>query len=89
MHSQVGRVVEQANSGVLFVFMLCYTLATISQCFLISVFFSRANLAAASAGIIYFTTYLPYPMCIVWEEYLTFSEKFLAVSGSSGVLPRQ
>ena len=60
--------------------MFAYTLATISQCFCISVFFSRANLAAASAGIIYFCTYLPYPLCMRWEEFMRIQEKMIAVS---------
>ena len=77
---QVGKVVEHSDGGVLFLFMFAYTMATISQCFCISVFFSRANLAAASAGIIYFCTYLPYPLCTRFEEYMTFPQKFLAVS---------
>ena len=63
-----------------FVFMFTYTLATISQCFCISVFFSKANLAAASAGIIYFCTYLPYPLCVTWEEFMRIQEKMIAVS---------
>ena len=77
---QVGNVVEHSDGSVVFVFMFAYTMATIAQCFCISVFFCRANLAAASAGIIYFCTYLPYPLCTRYEEYMQFQEKFLAVS---------
>ncbi len=73
-------MVENSDGSVLFVFMLCYTLATISQCFCISVFFSKANLAAASAGIIYFSSYLPYPLSTRWEEYMRLPEKIMVVS---------
>lgn len=52
------------------------------QCFLISTLFSRANLAAACGGIIYFTLYLPYVLCVAWQDYVGFTIKIFAVSGS-------
>ena len=55
-----GRIVSKIDISVLIVFLCCFVLATITQCFLISVFFNRANLAAAAGGIIYFLLYLPY-----------------------------
>ena len=55
-----GRILPKAEFSVLIVFLTCFVLATITQCFLISVFFNRANLAAAAGGIIYFLLYLPY-----------------------------
>ncbi|KJE91770.1 ATP-binding cassette transporter 1 [Capsaspora owczarzaki ATCC 30864] len=55
-----GTVLAHSSPSLTFVFMMCFVLSTISLTFLISVFFSRARLAAACAGIIYFMTYLPY-----------------------------
>lgn len=49
------------------------------QCFLLSTAFSRANLAAACGGIIYFTLYLPYVLCVAWEDYIGFGAKVVAV----------
>ena len=77
---KAGKVIEHGDGSVLFLFMFAYTIATITQCFAISVFFSRANLAAACGGIIYFCTYLPYPLCTRFEEYMRIQEKLLAVS---------
>lgn len=57
-------------------------MVTILQCFLISTLFSRANLAAACGGIIYFTLYLPYVLCVAWQDYVDFSIKIFAVSNS-------
>lgn len=43
---QFGKITQYSNVLILFIFFVCYTFATITQCFLISVFFKRANLAA-------------------------------------------
>lgn len=59
-----------------------FAVVTILQCFLISTLFSRANLAAACGGIIYFTLYLPYVLCVAWQDYVGFSIKIFAVSNS-------
>jgi hypothetical protein len=50
------------------------------QCFLISTFFSRANLAAACGGLLYFSLYLPYVLCVAWRDHLKTSHRVLAVS---------
>ncbi|MEQ2188394.1 hypothetical protein GOODEAATRI_014522, partial [Goodea atripinnis] len=50
------------------------------KCFLISTFFSKANLAAACGGLIYFSLYLPYVLCVAWRDHLTFTHRVLAVS---------
>ncbi|XP_073988160.1 phospholipid-transporting ATPase ABCA1-like isoform X3 [Rhodnius prolixus] len=66
-----GKVLINSDPFVLYLFLFCYALATIAQAFLISVFFSKANLAAACAGIIFFIFYLPYPFLVRWMAYLT------------------
>jgi len=50
------------------------------QCFLFSTFFSKANLAAACSGVIYFTLYLPHIICFIWQDRMTVNLKILAVS---------
>lgn len=42
-------------------------------------FFFRANIAAASGGIIFFMLYLPYSFMVVWEEKLDPNAKFVSV----------
>lgn len=49
------------------------------QCFLLSTAFARANLAAACGGILYFTLYLPYVLCVAWQDYIGFGAKVFAV----------
>lgn len=58
-------------------------MATITQCFLISVFFNKANLAAVVAGIIYFLLYLPYTILVNYSEVILPWQKFLASLSST------
>ncbi|XP_030630578.1 retinal-specific phospholipid-transporting ATPase ABCA4 [Chanos chanos] len=74
-----GKVLNYSNPFILFLFLLTFTVATIMQCFLMSVFFNKANLAAACSGIIYFTLYLPHIFCFAWQDRITKNMK-IAVS---------
>ncbi|MED6237895.1 Retinal-specific ATP-binding cassette transporter [Ataeniobius toweri] len=73
-----GRVLNYSNPVILFLFLLSFTTATIMQCFLLSVFFNQANLAAACCGIIYFTLYLPHIFCFAWQDRITKDMKIMA-----------
>uniref|UniRef100_A0A8C9VQV1 ATP binding cassette subfamily A member 4 n=1 Tax=Scleropages formosus TaxID=113540 RepID=A0A8C9VQV1_SCLFO len=75
----LGKVLNYSNPIILLLFLLTFTVATIMQCFLMSVFFNKANLAAACSGIIYFTLYLPHILCFAWQERLTKNVKIMAV----------
>ena len=55
-----GRVLNQTSPTVFFVFLMLYAVSSIMFCFLVSVFFSKANVAAAAGGIIWFCAYIPY-----------------------------
>ncbi|XP_057604984.1 ATP-binding cassette sub-family A member 17-like [Hippopotamus amphibius kiboko] len=59
-------VFKNSDPSLIFVFLLCFAIATIFFAFMISTFFQKAHVATASGGIIFFFTYLPY-------LYLTFS----------------
>ncbi|KAK2858624.1 hypothetical protein Q5P01_003244 [Channa striata] len=71
------EVLNYSNPIILFLFLLTFTMATIMQCFLFSVFFNQANLAAACCGIVYFTLYLPHIFCFAWQEHITKDMKIL------------
>uniref|UniRef100_A0A8C3XG11 ATP binding cassette subfamily A member 4 n=1 Tax=Cyanoderma ruficeps TaxID=181631 RepID=A0A8C3XG11_9PASS len=73
-----GQVLRYSNPLLFFLFLLTFTIATIMQCFLFSTFFSKANLAAACSGVIYFTLYLPHIVCFAWQDRLTANLKILA-----------
>uniref|UniRef100_A0A8C1AJD1 P-type phospholipid transporter n=1 Tax=Cyprinus carpio carpio TaxID=630221 RepID=A0A8C1AJD1_CYPCA len=73
-----GDILPYSDPAVVFFFLAAFATATIMLCFLISTFFSRANLAAACGGLIYFTLYLPYVLCVAWREYLTSTHRILS-----------
>lgn len=77
---QYGNLLPYSDPSVVFVFLSVFAVVTILQCFLISTLFSRANLAAACGGIIYFILYLPYVLCVAWQDYVSFSIKVFVVS---------
>uniref|UniRef100_A0A8D1K909 ABC transporter domain-containing protein n=1 Tax=Sus scrofa TaxID=9823 RepID=A0A8D1K909_PIG len=74
-----GRILHYSNPFILFLFLLAFSTATIMQCFLLSTCFSRANLAAACSGVIYFTLYLPHILCFAWQDRMSADLK-MAVS---------
>jgi ATP-binding cassette subfamily A (ABC1) protein 1 len=78
-----GQITPFSDLGVLLLFFTCFSIATIAQCFLISVFFNKANLAAVVAGIIYFLLYLPYTVLINYTEVILPWQKFLASLSST------
>ncbi|XP_064201003.1 phospholipid-transporting ATPase ABCA1-like isoform X1 [Anguilla rostrata] len=72
-----GKVLRYSDPSVIFVFLLVFCIATIMQCFMISVFFSKANLAAACGGLIYFVLYLPHVLAFAWRDVMAFRVKIL------------
>ncbi|XP_010886853.2 phospholipid-transporting ATPase ABCA1 isoform X2 [Esox lucius] len=72
---KMGNLLPYSDPGVVFLFLASFAVVTIMQCFLISTIFSRANLAAACGGIIYFTLYLPYVLCVAWHDYVGYGAK--------------
>ncbi|KAG1677979.1 ATP-binding cassette sub-family A member 2 [Nymphon striatum] len=63
-----GKVLTYSNAYLIFLTLEVFAIATITFSFLISVLYSKAKIAAASAGIIYFLTYVPYMYVAVREE---------------------
>ena len=59
-YNENGRILAQSSPSVLFVFLTLYGISSIMFCFCVSVFFSKANIAAAAGGIIWFVSYIPY-----------------------------
>ncbi|KAF3838949.1 hypothetical protein F7725_010717 [Dissostichus mawsoni] len=76
-----GNLLPYSDPGVVFLFMGSFAVVTIMQCFLLSTAFNRANLAAACGGIIYFTLYLPYVLCVAWQDYIGYGAKVFAEQG--------
>uniref|UniRef100_A0A8C1V5P3 ATP binding cassette subfamily A member 3 n=1 Tax=Cyprinus carpio TaxID=7962 RepID=A0A8C1V5P3_CYPCA len=60
-------VLTYSDPTLVFFFLLVFAVSTINFSFMISTFFSRANVAAAAGGFIYFLGYLPY--VFLWPRY--------------------
>ncbi|XP_077391609.1 ATP-binding cassette, sub-family A (ABC1), member 7 isoform X2 [Festucalex cinctus] len=73
-----GEILPHSDLLVIFVLLMAFATATIAQCFLISTFFSKANMAAACGGLIYFTLYLPYVLIETLKESNTTTGKVFA-----------
>ncbi|XP_073910595.1 phospholipid-transporting ATPase ABCA7 isoform X3 [Castor canadensis] len=67
---KLGDILPYSHPVVIFLFLAAFAVATVVQSFLLSAFFSRANLAAACGGLAYFSLYLPYVLCVAWRERL-------------------
>ncbi|XP_052020849.1 phospholipid-transporting ATPase ABCA7 isoform X3 [Apodemus sylvaticus] len=67
---KLGNILPYSHPLVVFLFLAAFAVATVAQSFLLSAFFSRANLAAACGGLAYFALYLPYVLCVAWRERL-------------------
>lgn len=71
----VGAVLEHSDFSVLFFFYLTYSVSTVSFAMFISSFFSRAKVAAAFAGLIYWMAYMPYALYQAYEESMSYDAK--------------
>ncbi|XP_037680076.1 phospholipid-transporting ATPase ABCA7 isoform X3 [Choloepus didactylus] len=67
---KLGDILPYSHPAVVFVFLATFAVATVAQSFLLSTFFSRANLASACGGLAYFALYLPYVLCVAWRDQL-------------------
>ncbi|XP_056274461.1 ATP-binding cassette sub-family A member 2 isoform X1 [Pseudoliparis swirei] len=63
-----GKVLLHSDPFIIWLFLTIYAVATIMFCFLVSVVYSKAKLASACGGIIYFLSYVPYMYVAIREE---------------------
>ncbi|XP_071820131.1 ATP-binding cassette sub-family A member 2-like isoform X3 [Apostichopus japonicus] len=67
-----GNILMHSNPVIVWITFTIFSASVIVFCFVISVFFSKAKLASACAGIIYFTTYVPCIYIQIREESLAY-----------------
>ncbi|XP_048350984.1 phospholipid-transporting ATPase ABCA3 [Sphaerodactylus townsendi] len=58
--SEQGAVLTSSDPTLVFAFLTVFSVSTISFSFMVSTFFSKANVAAAAGGFLYFFSYIPY-----------------------------
>ncbi|XP_074055105.1 phospholipid-transporting ATPase ABCA3-like [Macrotis lagotis] len=68
-------VFSKSDPSLIFFFLMCYAVSSISFGFMISTFFGKANLAAATGGFLFFITYTPYFFIEPRYSRLTYYQK--------------
>ncbi|XP_030067809.1 phospholipid-transporting ATPase ABCA3 [Microcaecilia unicolor] len=73
--SKQGAVLANSDPSLVFVFLTVFSISTIFFSFMISTFFSRANVAAAASGFLYFFSYIPYFFISPRYDLMSHSQK--------------
>lgn len=84
---RLGDILPYSHPAVVFLFLAAFAVATVVQSFLLSAFFSRANLAAACGGLAYLVLYLPHVLCVAWRDQLPAGGLVAAVRPGLGGAP--
>lgn len=69
--TESGSVFRNSNGFAIFLYLFVYSISMTTFSFMMSVFFSRANVASAAAGVVWFALYVPYictiPLAATWK----------------------
>ncbi|CAO2642152.1 Phospholipid-transporting ATPase ABCA3 [Lemmus lemmus] len=71
-------VLSNSDPSLVLVFLLCFAISSISFSFMVSTFFSKANIAAAVGGFLYYFTFIPYFFVAPRYNWMTLSQKLLS-----------
>uniref|UniRef100_A0A3Q2H1J1 ATP binding cassette subfamily A member 3 n=1 Tax=Equus caballus TaxID=9796 RepID=A0A3Q2H1J1_HORSE len=71
-------VLTHSDPSLVLVFLVCFAISSISFSFMVSTFFSKANMAAAIGGFLYFFTYIPYFFVAPRYNWMTLSQKLFS-----------
>ncbi|XP_069472035.1 glucosylceramide transporter ABCA12 isoform X2 [Ambystoma mexicanum] len=72
-----GGILPSSNGGIIFLFLVDYSLSIIAMSYLISVFFHNTNIAALSGSLIYIISFFPFIVMTSRENSLSFAGKTL------------
>ncbi|XP_035578111.1 LOW QUALITY PROTEIN: ATP-binding cassette sub-family A member 3-like [Zalophus californianus] len=76
-------VIQYSDPSLVFVFLLCFAIATIFLSFMVSTFFDKAHFAVSVGGFIYFATYFPLVTVSTNFAQMTFSQKLASCLSSN------
>ncbi|XP_065780156.1 phospholipid-transporting ATPase ABCA3 isoform X3 [Muntiacus reevesi] len=71
-------VLAHSNPALVLLFLACFAVSSISFSFMVSTFFSKANMAAAIGGFLYFFSYIPYFFVAPRYNWMTLSQKLFS-----------
>nr|XP_051692166.1 ATP-binding cassette sub-family A member 17 isoform X7 [Oryctolagus cuniculus] len=96
-------VFTSSDPILIFVFLMCFAIATIFFAFMVSTFFQRAHVGTAVGGIFFFLTYLPYLyltfnyqqrshlqkilFCLLSNVAMALGVRFISVLEAEGLIP--
>lgn len=72
-----SSVFTHSSATALWFFLLVYSVTTIMFCFMLSVFFKKADTASAVAGLVWFLFYLPYTFIHLHYDKLSLDAKLV------------
>lgn len=88
--AQPVAVLTETDWTVLWLYLWVYSVSTVMFCFMMSVFFAKANVAAAVAGLVWFLLYLVYvflqPDSMEWWQLMLLSAFFSNTGMSLGFM---
>lgn len=70
-----GKILNKSDPSLVFIYLVLYAISSIMYGFMISTFFSRANVAAAGGGITWFLSYIPYFFLAMYYNLLNTPQK--------------
>ena len=73
-----GKMLTKSNGVIIFIFLVLYSISSIMFCFFISTLFSKANIAAAAGGILWFLSYIPNLFLFQYYDRISTTTKILS-----------
>lgn len=73
-----GNILPYSNWTITFVYLECYAFSTVCFALMVSTWFSKAKIAAAAGGLIYFLMYVPFIVAQSYWNHMSFASKVIA-----------
>lgn len=83
MFNNTVAVFTFSDWSTIFVYLIVFAISMTTFCFMLSVFFSRANTAAAVAGLLWFFLYVPFSFTQANYMTLSYAHKLMACLSSN------
>ncbi|XP_004398889.1 PREDICTED: ATP-binding cassette sub-family A member 3-like [Odobenus rosmarus divergens] len=75
-----------SDGSFIFVFLMCYAIASIFFAFMVSTFFNKAHLAASAGSLLYFASFFPFNTITQFYGQMTLTKKVAACLSSNVAL---
>uniref|UniRef100_A0A8C0LAE8 ATP-binding cassette sub-family A member 3-like n=1 Tax=Canis lupus dingo TaxID=286419 RepID=A0A8C0LAE8_CANLU len=82
----VQPIFRFSDSSFIFVFLMCYAIASIFFAFMVSTFFNKVHLAASAGSLLYFAAFFPFNTIIKHYGHMTLTQKVTVCLSSNVAL---